>query len=89
MPRMGWESTTPVFEQAKIFHALDRAATVVGLNEIERGIIYDFILGCADYTNLRIKILVNQLCQWSIKLPCFELSPSEKKQYLFILFLYI
>jgi hypothetical protein len=32
MPRVRFESTTPVFEQAKIIHALDRAATVISTN---------------------------------------------------------
>jgi hypothetical protein len=31
MPRMGLESTIPVFGLAKTVHALDRAATVIGL----------------------------------------------------------
>jgi hypothetical protein len=30
MPRVGFESTTSVFEQAKTVRVLDRAATVVG-----------------------------------------------------------
>jgi tRNA A37 N6-isopentenylltransferase MiaA len=30
MPRVEFESTTPVFERAKTVHALDRAATVIG-----------------------------------------------------------
>jgi hypothetical protein len=30
MPRVGFESTTPVFERAKTVHALDRTATVIG-----------------------------------------------------------
>jgi hypothetical protein len=29
MPRMRFEPTIPAFERAKIFHALDRAATVI------------------------------------------------------------
>jgi hypothetical protein len=29
MPRVGLESTTPMFERAKIVYALDRAATVM------------------------------------------------------------
>jgi hypothetical protein len=29
MPRVGFEPTTPVFERAKVIHALDRAATVI------------------------------------------------------------
>jgi hypothetical protein len=31
MPRLGFEPTTPAFERAKTVHALDRAATVVGM----------------------------------------------------------
>jgi hypothetical protein len=31
MPRLGFEPATPVFERAKTVHALDRAATVIGL----------------------------------------------------------
>jgi hypothetical protein len=30
MPQVGFEPTTPVFERAKIVHALDSAATVIG-----------------------------------------------------------
>jgi hypothetical protein len=30
MSRDGFEPTIPVFERAKVFHALDRAATVIG-----------------------------------------------------------
>jgi hypothetical protein len=30
MPRVGFEPTTPVLERAKMLHALDRAATVIG-----------------------------------------------------------
>jgi hypothetical protein len=30
MPRVAFEHTTPVFEQAKTVHALDRGATVIG-----------------------------------------------------------
>jgi hypothetical protein len=31
MPQMGFAPTTPVFERAKTIHALDRAATVIGM----------------------------------------------------------
>jgi hypothetical protein len=31
MPRVGFELTTPVFEQVKTAHASDRAATVIGM----------------------------------------------------------
>jgi hypothetical protein len=32
MPRVRFESTIPVFERVKTVHALDRAATVTGIN---------------------------------------------------------
>jgi hypothetical protein len=32
MPQVGFEHTIPIFERAKTFHALDRAATVIGMN---------------------------------------------------------
>jgi hypothetical protein len=31
MPRVGLEPTTPAFERAKLVHALDRAATGIGV----------------------------------------------------------
>jgi hypothetical protein len=31
LPQVGFEPTIPVFEWAKTFHALDRAATVISL----------------------------------------------------------
>jgi hypothetical protein len=34
MPRMRFEPTTPVFERRKTVHALDRAATVIGIMRI-------------------------------------------------------
>jgi hypothetical protein len=36
---MRFEPTIPVFERAKIFHALDREVTVMGCKEIEKLII--------------------------------------------------
>jgi hypothetical protein len=30
MPQVGFESTIPVFQRAKTFHDLDRAAAVIG-----------------------------------------------------------
>jgi hypothetical protein len=33
MPRVGFESTTPVFLRAKTVHALDRAANVIGISD--------------------------------------------------------
>jgi hypothetical protein len=40
IPCVGFETTTPVFERAKTVHALDRAATVIGLNETSRAKYY-------------------------------------------------
>jgi hypothetical protein len=34
MPRVGFEPTIPFLERAKTFHALDRAATVIGRTAI-------------------------------------------------------
>jgi hypothetical protein len=31
MPGVGFETTIPVFERAKTYHALNRVATVIGL----------------------------------------------------------
>jgi hypothetical protein len=36
MPLVVFEPTIPEFEQAKTFHALDRAATVIGSGTIRR-----------------------------------------------------
>jgi hypothetical protein len=36
MPRVGLEHTTLVFERTKIFHALDRAATVIGFHTVSK-----------------------------------------------------
>jgi hypothetical protein len=35
MPRVVFKSRIPVFERAKTFHGLDRAATVIGNNNIK------------------------------------------------------
>jgi hypothetical protein len=39
MPRVGFEATIPVFERAKMVHALDGVATVVGISSL-RGLYY-------------------------------------------------
>jgi hypothetical protein len=36
MARVGFEHTIPAFERAKIFHALEPAATVIGTNILYR-----------------------------------------------------
>jgi hypothetical protein len=40
MLRVGFEPTTPVFERAKIFHALDRADTVIGKTDTYLGFLW-------------------------------------------------
>jgi hypothetical protein len=35
MPRVGFESTIPVFERVKTFHSLDRTATVIDMLKSE------------------------------------------------------
>jgi hypothetical protein len=35
MPLVGYEATTTMFERAKIDHASDRAATMIGLYKID------------------------------------------------------
>jgi hypothetical protein len=32
IPQVAFETTTPVFERAKMVHALDRAATLIGIH---------------------------------------------------------
>jgi hypothetical protein len=39
MLRVGFEPTTPVFKRAKAVDPLDRAATVIGTDELYRGYI--------------------------------------------------
>jgi hypothetical protein len=39
MPEVGFKSTIPVFERAKMVHALDRAANVIGTFTCSRIII--------------------------------------------------
>jgi hypothetical protein len=36
MPRVGFEPKIPAFERAKTVHALDRAATVIGIKHTDR-----------------------------------------------------
>jgi hypothetical protein len=49
MPRVGFEPTIPVFEQAKTVHALDRVATVIDFTLSLGGHKYRYIVlqvGC-------------------------------------------
>jgi hypothetical protein len=38
MPQVGFEPTIPMFERAKTVHASDRAATVIGIHEVQNPI---------------------------------------------------
>jgi hypothetical protein len=66
---MRFELTTPVFEQAKIVHALDRAATVIGL----------YLISCtyaqgtqnSGGTNGPRNILRNRLIYCSVHSRCY------------------
>jgi hypothetical protein len=44
MPRVGFEPTIPAFERAKIFHSLDRTATVIGIVEDMSNVILRYSL---------------------------------------------
>jgi hypothetical protein len=39
MPGVGFESTVPAFERAKTVHALNRAATVIGISTRLHGVV--------------------------------------------------
>jgi hypothetical protein len=39
MPRVGFEPTIPVFQRAKTVRAVDRAATVIGIDNIQSEIL--------------------------------------------------
>jgi hypothetical protein len=43
MPPVGFEPTIPVFERAKIFHALDREATVIANDCIKTHYIITYV----------------------------------------------
>jgi hypothetical protein len=42
MPRVGFEPPIPVLKRAKAFHALDRAATVIGSEGLCQWLIHYF-----------------------------------------------
>jgi hypothetical protein len=50
MPRVGFEPTTPVFERAKTVHALYRAGTVIGHEDVwgSRSIAPRFLSSALD-----------------------------------------
>jgi hypothetical protein len=54
MPPAGFEHTIPVFKQAKTFHALDRAATVTGVDGYMR---LDNIQGRSPFIKSSIDLL--------------------------------
>jgi hypothetical protein len=54
MPRVGFETTTPVFEQEKTLHTLDPAATVIDMKPYSQRIL--IILGLIIKNNIYIYI---------------------------------
>jgi hypothetical protein len=48
LPRVGFEDTIPVFERAKMVHALGRAATVIGQEQGTRNQIQTLIKTYGD-----------------------------------------
>jgi hypothetical protein len=53
IPRVGFEPTIPVFGQAKAFHNLDRAATVIGLLIFVKSTCFDashYVIFCLPVT---------------------------------------
>jgi hypothetical protein len=65
MPRVGLEPTTPVFEQAKTIHALDRASAVTGLintsSPVCAGAILRVWTRCSAVTSQIIRLYSVQL----------------------------
>jgi hypothetical protein len=64
MPRVGYEPTIPVFERAKTVHALDRAATVIGVvNHLEDVNVVIYLISFKYLCNL-VEILL--ICPQSV-----------------------
>jgi hypothetical protein len=77
MPRVGFETTNPVFERAKTVHASDRAATVIGPLLTER---YNFLLFCyIKYSLFPVRTNWRQISVQSLSLPCPRLSAHTRK----------
>jgi hypothetical protein len=58
MARVGFEPTTPVFDRAKVVHALDCAVTVIGHNSaMQSEIIVRRKKGCVFYTRIHKLVL--------------------------------
>jgi hypothetical protein len=76
MPRVGFEPKTQVFDLAKVFHALDRAATVIGQagpysEELVRVLMY-WVLRNVIYRNQIRK----QFLSTSVRIPQLNLPIS-------------
>jgi hypothetical protein len=79
MPRVGFEPTTPVFERAKIVHALDRAATVIGFLLY----IFYYILWSTqdDYQNGSTADLVELTGPFFRKVTYQSITQSQSERY--------
>jgi hypothetical protein len=71
MPRMGFKPTIPVFERAKIFRALDRAATLADTSETYRTKILIGPQGDQKYFTRNIKkSYIDNFCRSSLLNTC-------------------
>jgi hypothetical protein len=68
---MVFEPTIPGFERAKTIHALDRAATVIGMKEIMRHNFFPGLLA-PDYSNFVLVAEVAHLYTYVVLTPCSE-----------------
>jgi hypothetical protein len=64
MPRVGFEPTIPVFEGAKMVHALDRAATVLGFQMGLHGPIMKYFTSNEHRTNTSHLLYI---CFWGVE----------------------
>jgi hypothetical protein len=62
---VGFEPTIPEFERAKTFHALDRAATVIGTKESRRHNFFPELL-VPDYCYFVLVVEVTQLSTYAV-----------------------
>jgi hypothetical protein len=65
MPRVGFESTTPVFEREKTVHALDSAAAVIGIKIILPGTKTEF---CEERTERSLTFIILYLVNYKFSL---------------------
>jgi hypothetical protein len=67
MPRVGFQPKIPEFERAKIFHALDCAATVIGSKRLYQMV---YTVACMYLYNCRSTVFMHIRC----KMPDSQIS---------------